>query len=680
MESIDYLLNQNACMVTTFYYLHAIVLWPQSQISDKTDMDVLSLQLQLSELCDVMAKRESERDKVSAQLITSSRVAKTLEKLPTELNILSEKFQHRPPPQQVAMPHATPPQKILPKPQPKKQRNDLRDMMTKRKIEGVSAQLNTSATVTKTLPAKQNINSPLSEPVAGSTRPQVPPKPKPRQKPPQGIREETKQESEEVGIQLITSLNAAKKLEQLPTEPTTPNKHNPQPAVPTPMQMPPKPKPRPREVMTKRENEGAQLITSSMTPVPTELNSQMQPVAVPTPTQTPPQPQHTFSNGNVVKSPARSIPNDFFTTYDPGVILPIVIDNGSSHIHAGFGGDDSPRYDFPSVIGHSGLRAQGIRDYYVGYEAQQRRSILSLKYPMQRGIVTNWDDMEKIWNHTFYNELQVKPAEHPILFIESAFGLPNQEKMVEIMFETFNTPATSIISSGLLSLCALNVTTGVAVSIGDGVSSIVPINKMYAVPNAYFRLDLGGCDLTDYLARLLERDGLSFENTENGKETVRDIKEKLCYLASHSHSVPKSYRLPNGTTIMTKDHRMDMCPESLFQPRLLGMIVAGIQQLTYNSIMRCDPNIHKDLFSNIVLSGGSTMFPGFAERMKKEINALAPTTKINVIASPKRKYLPWLGGSLLASLPTFRQSWITKLEYDESGPSIVYEKCVDLLT
>ncbi|XP_076463117.1 actin, cytoskeletal 1A-like [Babylonia areolata] len=118
------------------------------------------------------------------------------------------------------------------------------------------------------------------------------------------------------------------------------------------------------------------------------------------------------------------------------------------------------------------------------------------------------------------------------------------------------------------------------------------------------------------------------------------------------------------------------CPKSLFQPSFLGMESAGIHENCYNSIMKCDVDIRKDLYAAVCLSGGSTMYPGIADRMRKEITALAPPTmKIKVSAPPECKYSVWIGGSILASLSTFKQMWISKQEYDESGPSIVHRKC-----
>lgn len=367
--------------------------------------------------------------------------------------------------------------------------------------------------------------------------------------------------------------------------------------------------------------------------------------------------------------------------------LPLVIDNGSGMCKAGFAGEDAPRVVFPSIVGRPKYKdvMHGVRrrpSEFVGSVAQSKRGMLSLKYPMEHGIVTSWDDMEKIWHHTFFNELKAAPEEQPVLLTEAPLNPKlNREKMTEIMFETFQVPGLHVQVQAVLSLYASGRTVGIVLDIGDGVAHTAPIYEGYAVTHAMHRMNLGGRDLTDYLVRVLMLEGKTFSTTAE-KEIVRDIKEAHCYVAPDyeqellSSALEKEiFELPDGNTVTLGQVRFQ-CPEALFDPALLGMESGGIHELAFNSIMKCDIDIRSDLFSNIVLSGGSTMFKGFPARLEKELVALAPTeANIKIIAPPERKYAVWIGGSILASLSSFQEEWITRNDYDEHGPGIVHQRC-----
>ena len=260
--------------------------------------------------------------------------------------------------------------------------------------------------------------------------------------------------------------------------------------------------------------------------------------------------------------------------------------------------------------------------------------------------------------------------------------------------ETFNIPALFIGIQGVLSLYAAGRQTGIAVSIGGLTTQITPVDKGYAIPGASICLKLGGQDLRLNLSKLLTESGSDIGNYGNFLDHAQNILEKFCYVAldfeQEMESPPKkakvekeSYELPGREIITIQDEKFK-CPELLFKPSLLGNlnennINEGIHKLCFDTIAKCDSEIQSLLYKNIVLSGGCSMLPGLSERLEKDIKGLAPADReVKVIASDHRKNSAWIGGSILASLATFEDQWITKEQYREQGPSVIH-KCPSTL-
>ena len=370
-------------------------------------------------------------------------------------------------------------------------------------------------------------------------------------------------------------------------------------------------------------------------------------------------------------------------------VKPIVIDNGSNMIKAGFAGDELPSVVFPSIIGrlrHRGVSAAlGLKDcHYVGEQAIEKRGILTIKHPIECGSVTNWDDMTEIWFHTFLNKLKVEPNEHSILMTENPFNLKfNREKMTEIMFETLSIPAIYLANQPVLSLLASGISKGLVIDIGDRDTRISPVYEGQMLKNQIANFKIGGQDITDFLMKISCERGYSWTTTAE-RELIRDFKEKLGYIAldyDREMKIDVSLLEKNiclldlPDQVLTYGNERFRSGEIIFQPKLIGYEFDGIHTVTNNAIMECDEKKRKDLYSNIVLAGGTALLPGLANRLKKEIQILSSEANINVISTEESKYSAWIGGSILASSSQFKSQWISKREYDECGPSIVHKKC-----
>eukprot|EP00933_Yihiella_yeosuensis_P046845 TRINITY_DN42475_c0_g1_i1.p1 TRINITY_DN42475_c0_g1~~TRINITY_DN42475_c0_g1_i1.p1 ORF type:complete len:396 (-),score=68.05 TRINITY_DN42475_c0_g1_i1:130-1317(-) len=382
---------------------------------------------------------------------------------------------------------------------------------------------------------------------------------------------------------------------------------------------------------------------------------------------------------------------------------PIICDTGTGMIKAGFAGQQEPSVVFPTLLGRPMLRVDGlsgsreVRDLMIGNEANEHRSMLSLSRPIQNGVVQDWDDMEAVWDHTFAQLGIDSFSDQKVVQTEAALNpRQNRESIVEKMFEKYGFGAVNVSVQAILALNSQGLTSGFVVDSGDGVTHLVPVTEGFLEPALVQRVNLAGRHVTEHLMKLLIGQGQPL-NANADFETVREVKQKLCYvaldpvaekrLARETTLVDKQYTLPDSRTMRVGAERF-MAPEILFNPALNGSgDGAGIAELVFDTIRKSDMHVQKDYFQHIVLSGGTTMFPGMSSRLEKDLKKLyldnvlkgdtsrAAKFKCFVEDPPRRQHMVFLGASILADAHEQQGNspwWITRQEYAESGASAVH--------
>ena len=372
----------------------------------------------------------------------------------------------------------------------------------------------------------------------------------------------------------------------------------------------------------------------------------------------------------------------------------LVIDNGTGYMKGGFSGENAPKAVFPTLIGipkEGKLLTDKNIPRYIGQEALEKMGIAEVREPIEKGIIKDWDEMEQIWNHMLYNELRHLPDEHNIILTDQPSNTPeNRGKMAQIMFEKFNIPGLYISMTSVLAIYDAGRTSGMAVDSGEIITNFVPVYEGFAFPNAISKNETGGRVLTKYLISLLTEKKYNINNYTK-KSKINEIKERYCRVsydfeneireAGEEGNLEERVKLSDDEEIILEIEKLK-CPEALFRPNFLNLKesnMKGLHDECCASIQQIDVEIRKDLYSNIILSGGNTMFEGLPERLTKEIQKLTPSAasnKVKVIALPERKYASWIGASILSSLSNFQCMWITRAEYNETGESIVYKKCL----
>lgn len=358
-----------------------------------------------------------------------------------------------------------------------------------------------------------------------------------------------------------------------------------------------------------------------------------------------------------------------------------------------------PDHSFPSIVGRPILRAEErstlvpndieIKDIMCGSEASDVRSLLQISYPMENGIIKNWEDMEHLWDYAFYERMKVNTQDQKILLTEPPMNpLKNRETMCEVMLEKYQFGGVYVAIQAVLALYAQGLSSGVVVDSGDGVTHIVPVYESVVLNHLTRRLDVAGRDVTRNLINLLLRRGYAFNRTADF-ETVRQIKEKLCYvsydlqldskLANETTTLVESYELPDGRVIKVGSERFE-APECLFQPHLVDSELAGVGETLFNTIQSADVDVRSSLFKAIVLSGGSSMYPGLPTRLEKELKQLwlskvlhndpsrLDKFKVKIEDPPRRRHMVFIGGAVLANIMADKDHmWVTKQDWAEQG-------------
>ena len=358
----------------------------------------------------------------------------------------------------------------------------------------------------------------------------------------------------------------------------------------------------------------------------------------------------------------------------------VVFDIGSLISKIGIAGDDSPRDVFYSVV-EKVEKKSGKTDPFIGDEAYSKRKMLELIHPIKKGIIEDWENFDLLLNHSFRHLMKVDPTQHILLASEVPFNLKaNRQRFTEMIFENYNFLGFYLATQTILALYASGRTTGMVIDSGYQVTHITPIYEGWALRNLSSQIEIGGKDSSLYLMNKLMEKGILSEQLD--LDLIRDIKRKHAYTALNlemeldSEYNLRDYELPDGKILKIGRERFE-CAELLFQPSLIQSNSPPIQNIIFQSVYsKAESEYKKELFGNIVLSGGNTMLPGITDRFHKEICSIATSpTRINVIAPPERKSSVWIGGSILASLSTFQYYYINKSDYDEFGSNIVNLRC-----
>ncbi|KAL7415939.1 putative ARP3-actin related protein [Mrakia frigida] len=417
-------------------------------------------------------------------------------------------------------------------------------------------------------------------------------------------------------------------------------------------------------------------------------------------------------------------------------LAPLVIDNGTGYTKMGFAGNSEPSFTFPTVIatreagGGGGGTARGPPvankpshlaskrgiedlDFYIGDEAVANSKTYSLHNPIKHGLIDNWDHMERFWEQSIFKYLRAEPEDHHVLLTEPPLNPPeNRENAAEIMFESFNVQGLYIAVQAVLALAASwthgnseRNLTGVVIDSGDGVTHTIPVAEGYVIGSAIKHVPIAGKDITSFVQQLLrDRGETANMPPEDQLRVAQRIKEDYSYVCQDMVKEFKKYdddpykwfaRFEGEHSVTGRKYGVDvgwerfLAPEIFFNPEIVSSdFLTPLPEVVDNVIQASPIDVRRGLYKNIVLSGGSTMFKNFSQRLKRDLKNIVDSrvalsesasgghmrssgVEVNVISHAKQRYAVWYGGSLMASLPEFNSYCTSKADYEEYGPSIV---------
>ena len=372
--------------------------------------------------------------------------------------------------------------------------------------------------------------------------------------------------------------------------------------------------------------------------------------------------------------------------------IPVVIDNGTLYTKAGFAGEEDPQLVFPTIVGcpkfKAAIAAGKNKDAYIGEEATEKSGILIRKHPIDLGIIKDWDNIEKLWQYT-YSKLKINPSEHLVLFTEPANNpKANRQRLIQIMFETFNVPSFSLDMQAVLSLYSSNQHTGVILESGGSITNIVPIINGRPFIDSIKSINFGGHDVSLYFEKIMNDSSSRVDkfNVTVNLDSAVEIKEKCTFVAldfdtelqkaQETHYCDMTFTSEKTESMIEIGDERFRCPEILFKPFLNGLEFDGFDKSIFDSIEKCNVGIRKDLYRNIFTAGGNTLFPCLQERLTKEIKNLAPNGTEVKVEKLSAKYPAWRGGSILASGDSFAKKAVSRDEYNDQGSDVVNRKCI----